>query len=167
MTKQEFLERATVKNLQQFRGHDGQGYSAKIYFDKKPMCEVFDDAWGGELRVHNIKDGVRVEDIYKQIDVDSLWNEEWEWTTPLHLLLEDVVNKHALHKEIFKNRTKGVIFDSEDNYSIRGSKYTIKTTFKKYSNAKDFYQGIIDEIEADGLEILNADYLRTFGLKVK
>jgi|9_EtaG_2_1085328.scaffolds.fasta_scaffold03099_9 hypothetical protein len=163
MTKQEFLERATVKNLQQFRGHDGQGYSAKIYFDKKPMCEVFDDAWGGELRVHNIKDGVRVEDIYKQIDVDSLWNEEWEWTTPLHLLLEDVVNKHALHKE----RTKGIVVGTPYRYSIQGTGYTIKTSFKKYSNAHELYQGAIDEAQADGLEILNADYLRTFGLKVK
>tara|TARA_S200002703_G_scaffold89991_2_gene77643 strand:- start:405 stop:896 length:492 start_codon:yes stop_codon:yes gene_type:complete len=163
MTKQEFLERATVKNFKQFRGHDGPGYSATIYFDKKPMCEVFDDAWGGELCVHNIKDGVRVEDIYKQIDVDSLWDEKWEWTTPLLLLLNDVVNKHALHKE----RTKGVMIGSEDRYSIQGSQYTILTTFNKYSNAKDFYQGIIDDAEADGLGILNADYLRKFGLKIK
>ena len=163
MTKQEFLERATVKNLKQFRGHDGPGYSATIYFDKKPMCEVFDDAWGGELCVHNIKDGIRVEDIYKQIDVKSLWDEKWKWTTPLLLLLNDVVNRHIR----FKERTKGVMFGSEHRYSIRGSQYTIKTTFKKYRDAKDFYQGIIDEAQADGLEILNADYLRTFGLKVK
>lgn len=163
MTKQEFLERATVKNFKQFRGHDGPGYSATIYFDKKPMCEVFDDAWGGELCVHNIKDGVRAEDIYKQIDEKSLWDEKWKWTTPLLLLLEDIVNRHIR----FKDRTKGVMIGSEDSYSIKGSKYTIKTTFKKYSNAKDFYQGIIDLNEACGLEILNADYLRTFGLKVK
>jgi hypothetical protein len=127
------------------------------------MCEVFDDAWGGELCVHNIKDGIRVEDIYKQIDVKSLWDKKWNWTTPLHLLLDDVVNRHIR----FKQRTKGVMIGNEDIYSIRGSQYTVLTTFNKYSNAKDFYQGIIDEAEADGLEILNADYLRKFGLKVK
>lgn len=44
--------RLVVKNIKTFRGHDGVGLNATLYFDGKKVCEVLDDAHGGEWDFH-------------------------------------------------------------------------------------------------------------------
>ena len=145
------------------RGHDGDAFSGVIYFDGVKVCEVFDDSRGGELDIRNVNPKLKIEDIYSKIDKDSLYDKEYKWTTTIDLLLHEVVNIHRALKE----KTKGVLIGTPNRYRIEGFQYTIKTCYKKWSDVGEHYQKIIDKVEKNGENILNKDYLKSFGLKVK
>lgn len=59
----------TVKGFKTFRGHDGDGFNANLYYQGKKVCEVDDDAWGGGYSYHWLsKDAKKVlEEIVKVI----------------------------------------------------------------------------------------------------
>ena len=42
MNKQEFLKRASAKNIKEMRGHDAPSYEWDIYFDNKKICNCWD-----------------------------------------------------------------------------------------------------------------------------
>jgi len=132
MTKQEFLKLATAKNVKQMRGHDAPSFEWDIYFDGKKICNCWDDSYGGELKITNY-DNQSIEDIYKSIDKDSLY-------------------------EIGK----------PTSYSVVGFQTSIPNTFKRWSNVEVMqdYQNIINDALNKGETILNADYLKTWNLKV-
>ena len=39
-----------LKGVKAIRGHDGNGFEATIYWEKKKIGHVFDDGWGGPLQ---------------------------------------------------------------------------------------------------------------------
>jgi len=160
MKKQTFLQKAKVTNYKEMKGHDGcPSFNFDLKFDGVKICNVFDDSYGGELRIHNYK-GQSIEDIYKSIDEKSLWDEKHQWTTCLDLLLHQVREQHIFQKE----DKKGVLIgDSYHNYSIIAYKGTIENFIKKYEIGKRLYQDIIDEQIKKGENILNKDYLLSLG----
>lgn len=166
MTKQEFLKRATAKNIKQMRGHDAPSCEWDIYFDGKKICNCWDDSYGGELKITNYDNPTEpyIEDIYKSIDKDSLYDKEYKWTTTLDLLMEEIKTISLMKKD----EKKGVMIGKPNSYSIVGFQTSIPTTFKKWSKEevmKD-YQNIINDSIKKGQTILNADYLKTWNLKV-
>ena len=163
MTKQEFLNRATAKNVKQMRGHDAPSFEWDIYFDDKKICNCWDDSYGGELKITN-EDNQSIEDIYKSINKDSLYDKEYKWTTNLELLMYELKTTSLMKKD----EKKGIMIGKPNSYSIVGFKTSIPTTFKKWSKnevMKD-YQNIINDAVKKGQTILNADYLRTWNLNI-
>ena len=163
MTKQEFLKRATAKNVKQTRGHDAPSFEWDIYFDGKKICNCWDDSYGGKLKITNY-DNQSIEEIYKSIDKNSLFDKEYKWTTSLELLMDEIKTISLMKKD----ETKGVMIGKPTSYSVVGFNTSIPTTFKKWSKdevMKD-YQNIINDAIKKGQTILNADYLRTWNLKV-
>ena len=163
MTKQEFLNRATAKNVKQMRGHDAPSFEWDIYFDDKKICNCWDDSYGGELKITN-EDNQSIEDIYKSINKDSLYDNEYKWTTNLELLMYELKTTSLMKKD----EKKGIMIGKPNSYSIVGFKTSIPTTFKKWSKnevMKD-YQNIINDAVKKGQTILNADYLRTWNLNI-
>jgi len=159
ITKQEFLKRASAKNIKKMRGHDAPSYEWDIYFDNKKICNCWDDSYGGELDISNYK-GQSIESIYNKIDKESLFDDKYEWTTSLELLMYEVKQIATLKKD----EKKGVMIGQPNFYNIVGFKTSIPTTFKKWSDSKECYQKIIDKAIKDGENILNKDYLSTWGL---
>ncbi len=51
-TTQSNSPRLIVKGIKTFRGHDGTGLNAMLYFDGKKTCEIFDSAHGGEWEMN-------------------------------------------------------------------------------------------------------------------
>ena len=47
---QSLRERFTIKSCRAVRGHDGQGFEAKLARDGKLVAHIFDDGWGGEYQ---------------------------------------------------------------------------------------------------------------------
>ena len=163
MTKQEFLKRATAKNVKQTRGHDAPSFEWDIYFDGKKICNCWDDSYGGELKIVNY-DNQSIEEIYKSIDKNSLFDKEYKWTTSLELLMDEI----KIISLMKKDQTKGVMIGKPTSYSVVGFNTSIPTTFKKWSKdevMKD-YQNIINDAIKKGQTILNADYLRTWNLNI-
>jgi len=163
MTKQDFLKRATAKNVKQTRGHDAPSFEWDIYFDGKKICNCWDDSYGGELKVTNY-DNQSIEEIYKSIDKNSLFDKEYKWTTSLELLMDEI----KIISLMKKDQTKGVMIGKPTSYSVVGFNTSIPTTFKKWSKdevMKD-YQNIINDAIKKGQTILNADYLRTWNLNI-
>jgi len=163
MTKQEFLKRATAKNVKQTRGHDAPSFEWDIYFDGKKICNCWDDSYGGELKITNY-DNQSIEEIYKSIDKNSLFDKEYKWTTSLELLMDEI----KIISLMKKDQTKGVMIGKPTSYSVVGFNTSIPTTFKKWSKdevMKD-YQNIINDAIKKGQTILNADYLRTWNLNI-
>lgn len=163
MTKQEFLNRATAKNVKQMRGHDAPSFEWDIYFDGKKICNCWDDSYGGELKITN-EDNQSIEDIYKSINKESLYDKEYKWTTNLELLMYELKTTSLMKKD----EKKGIMIGKPNSYSIVGFKTSIPTTFKKWSKnevMKD-YQNIINDAVKKGQKILNADYLRTWNLNI-
>ena len=163
MTKQEFLNRATAKNVKQMRGHDAPSFEWDIYFDGKKICNCWDDSYGGELKITN-EDNQSIEDIYKSINKDSLYDKEYKWTTNLELLMYELKTTSLMKKD----EKKGIMIGKPNSYSIVGFNTSIPTTFKKWSKnevMKD-YQNIINDAVKKGQTILNADYLRTWNLNI-
>ena len=161
ITKQEFLQRAEAINVKQSRGHDAPSYEWDIKFDNVKVCECWDDSYGGELDITNCK-GQSIEDIYNQIDKESLWDDKYQWTTSLELLMYEVKQKTLMKKD----ENKGVMIGQPNFYNIVGFRTSIPTTFKKWNDAKECYQKIIDKAIKDGKNILNKEYLSTWGLSV-
>ena len=163
MTKQEFLKSATAKNVKQMRGHDAPSFEWDIYFDGKKICNCWDDSYGGELKITN-EDNQSIEDIYKSINKESLYDKEYKWTTNLELLMYELKTTSLMKKD----EKKGIMIGKPNSYSIVGFKTSIPTTFKKWSKnevMKD-YQNIINDAVKKGQTILNADYLRTWNLNI-
>jgi hypothetical protein len=48
-------KRLQVKGIKTFKGREGVGLNATLYFDGKKVCEVMDSADGGEMDYHWIK----------------------------------------------------------------------------------------------------------------
>ena len=163
MTKQEFLNRATAKNVKQMRGHDAPSFEWDIYFDGKKICNCWDDSYGGELKITN-EDNQSIEDIYKSINKDSLYDKEYKWTTNLELLMYELKTTSLMKKD----EKKGIMIGKPNSYSIVGFKTSIPTTFKKWSKNEVMrdYQNIINDAIKKGQTILNADYLRTWNLNI-
>ena len=65
-----------------------------------------------------------------------------------------------------KDENKGVMIGQPNFYNIVGFRTSIPTTFKKWNDAKECYQKIIDKAIKDGENILNKEYLSTWGLSV-
>ncbi len=65
-----------------------------------------------------------------------------------------------------KDEKKGVMIGQPNFYNIVGYNTSIPTTFKKWSGSKKAYQKIIDDAKKEGKEILNGEYLSTWGLSV-
>jgi len=42
----------SLKAVKTFHGHDGNGWEANLYHDKKKVALVVEDGWGGELQFH-------------------------------------------------------------------------------------------------------------------
>ena len=163
MTKQEFLNRATAKNVKQIRGHAAPSFEWDIYFDGKKICNCWDDSYGGELKITN-EDNQSIEDIYKSINKESLYDKEYKWTTNLELLMYELKTTSLMKKD----EKKGIMIGKPNSYSIVGFNTSIPTTFKKWSKnevMKD-YQNIINDAVKKGQTILNADYLRTWNLNI-
>lgn len=163
MLKQEFLKRASAKNLKEMRGHDAPSYEWDIYFDGKKICNCWDDSYGGELKITNY-DNQSIEDIYNSINKDSLYDKEYKWTTNLELLMDELKTMGYIKKD----EKRGVLIGIPHSYEIRGFKTSIPTTFKKWSKDEvmNDYQKIINDAVKKGQNILNADYLKTWNLKV-
>ena len=162
MKKQEFLKRATAKNVKQSRGHDAPSYEWDIYFDGKKICNCWDDSYGGELKVTNY-DNQSIQKIYESIEKKSLFDKEYKWTTSLELLMDEIKVISLMKKD----EKKGVMIGSPNSYSIHGFKTSIPKTFEKWAKdgvLKD-YQDIINDAIKKGQTILNAEYLRTWNLK--
>ncbi len=67
-----------------------------------------------------------------------------------------------------KDEKKGVLIGTPHKYSVVGFKTSIPNTFKKWGNVEVMqdYQNIINDALNKGETILNADYLKTWNLKV-
>jgi len=65
------MPKYTVKNVKTFRGMEGEGYNATLYRDGKKVCEVIDDASGGEVNF-------QWADAFKKIDGPSVRGERVE-----------------------------------------------------------------------------------------
>ena len=163
MTKQDFLKRATAKNLKQMRGHDSPSFEWDVYYDGKKICNCWDDSRGGELNITNY-DNKSIEDIYKSIDKNSLFDKEYKWTTPLDLLMWEVSNLSLMKKD----EKKGVMIGTPSHYDIVGFKTSIPNAFKRLSKDEvmKVYQKIINDALKKGENILNAEYLRTWNLNI-
>ncbi len=161
MNKQEFLKRASAKNIKEMRGHDAPSYEWDIYFDNKKICNCWDDSYGGELDISNY-DGQSIESIYNKIDKKSLWDKKYKWTTTLELLMYELQSIGLVKKD----EKKGVLVGKVNNYNIIGYKTSIPTTFKRWNDSKKAYQKIIDDAIKEGKEILNGEYLKTWGLNI-
>ena len=162
MNKQEFLKRASAKNIKKSRGHDAPSYEWDIYFDNKKICNCWDDSYGGELTIFNFDEEESIESIYNKIDKKSLWDKEHKWTTTLDLLMEDLMNIGCVKKD----EKKGVLIGNINSYTIVGYKTSIPITFKRWNDSKKAYQKIIDDAIKEGKEILNGEYLKTWGLNI-
>jgi len=168
ITKQEFLQRAKAINVKQSRGHDAPSYEWDIKFDNVKVCNCWDDSYGGELTIFNFDEEESIENIYNQIDKKTLWDEKYEWTTSLDLLMYELKNIAIMKKD----EKKGVMI-GEPNlarnvyvYDIVGFRTSIPTTFKRWDDSKKAYQKIIDKAIKEGKNILNKEYLGTWGLNV-
>jgi len=166
MTRKEFLKRATAKNVKQMRGHDAPSFEWDIYFDGKKICNCWDDSYGGELKITNY-DNKSIEEIYKSIDKDSLYDQEYKWMTiptRLELLMEEIKTISLMKKD----EKRGVMIGKPTSYSVIGFKTSIPNTFKRWSKNEVMqdYQNIINDAIKKGQTILNADYLRTWNLKI-
>jgi hypothetical protein len=165
ITKEEFLKRATAKNIKQMRGHDAPSYEWDIYFDNKKICNCWDDSWGGELQITNYNNQ-SIEDIYNSIDKDTLWDKQYKWTTSLDILMEDLLNIAYQNKDFEKNQKKGLLLgtNKKDNYRIISwGNVTIPTLLKKYGNkGRDVIQQGIQK-HKDKENILNKEYLMSLG----
>ena len=161
MNKQEFLKRASAKNIKEMRGHDAPSYEWDIYFDNVKICSCWDDSYGGELDISDYK-GQSIESIYNKINKKSLYDKKWKWTTSLELLMYEVKEIATMKKD----EKKGVMIGQPNFYNIVGYNTSIPTTFKKWSGSKKAYQKIIDDAKKEGKEILNGEYLSTWGLNV-
>tara|TARA_R100001463_G_scaffold11755_3_gene32796 strand:+ start:9641 stop:10144 length:504 start_codon:yes stop_codon:yes gene_type:complete len=167
MNKKEFLQRAKAINVKESRGHDAPSCEWDIKFDNVKVCECWDDSYGGELDINNLPNQ-SIEDIYNQIDKESLWDEEYQWTTTLELLMYELKNIAIMKKDEKKGVMIGktTISNNPYLYDIVGYKTSIPTTFKRWNDSKKAYQKIIDDAIKEGKEILNKEYLSTWGLKV-
>ena len=163
MTRKEFLKRATAKNVKQMRGHDAPSFEWDIYFDGKKICNCWDDSYGGELKITNY-DNRSIEEIYKSIDKDSLFDQEYKWTTSLELLMQEILTISLMKKD----EKRGVMIGKPTSYSVIGFKTSIPNTFKRWSKHEVMqdYQNIINDAIKKGQTILNADYLRTWNLNI-
>ena len=170
MKKQTFLQKAKVTNYKEMKGHDGcPSFNFDLKFDGVKICNVFDDSYGGELRIHNYK-GQSIEDIYKSIDEKSLNDDrllspklKYGWKISLDLLLHQVREQYIFQKE----DKKGILVGDSYHYcSIIGYKGTIENFIKKYKDGKKLYQDIIDEQIKKGKNILNKTYLKNLGFNI-
>jgi len=165
ITKEEFLKRATAKNIKQMRGHDAPSYEWDIYFDNKKICNCWDDSWGGELQITNY-DNQSIEDIYSLIDKDSLWDKQYNWTTSIDLLMEDLLNIGFEKKDFEKNQKKGLLLGTNKKGEYRivsWGNVTIPTLLKKYGNkGRDVIQQGIAKYK-DKEDIVNKEYLMSLG----
>ena len=126
ITKTEFLSRVKVVNYKQSRGHDAPSYEWDIKFDNKKVCNCWDDSYGGELNVTNY-DNHSIEEIYKTIEPKSLWDEEYQWTTSLELLMSDCATIHINQLE----EKKGVLVGTKSKYMIHGYNKSIPFLIKR------------------------------------
>lgn len=163
MNKVTFLQKAKVTNYKEMKGHDGCPiFNFDLKFDGVKICNVFDDSYGGSLQIHNYK-GQSIEDIYNSINKKSLWDEKYQWTTCLDLLLHQVREQYIFQKE----DKKGILVGESYHYcSIIGYKGTIENFIKKYKDGKKLYQNIIDEQIQKRKNILNKDYLLGLGFTI-
>tara|TARA_R100000742_G_C4278956_1_gene102526 strand:- start:2908 stop:3375 length:468 start_codon:yes stop_codon:yes gene_type:complete len=155
MTKQEFLNRAKAINVKESRGHDAPSYEWDIKFDNVKVCNCWDDSYGGELEINNYSHH-SIEKIYSTIDKDSLWDEKYQWTTTLELLMSELLDNHYRDKDA----KKGVVFT---NGKIRGYKHTIPTLIKRGEGF--LIQDIIDSVK-DKSTIVNHEYLTNLKFKI-
>jgi hypothetical protein len=162
ITKEEFLNRATAKNIKQMRGHDGPSQEWDIYFDNKKICNCWDDSWGGELQISNYENK-NIETIYNTIDKESLYDKNWKWTTSLPLLLEEIKTNVRFSKDEKKGICLG--FD-KSNYNINGFKTDIKTSLSRWNDSKDDYEKIIIQECKGDIKVLNFEYLISMGINV-
>ena len=147
------------------RGHDAPSFEWDIYFDNKKICNCWNDSYGGELDISNY-DGQSIEDIYNKNDKKSLWDKEYKWTTTLDLLMDDLLTIGLKKKDEKKGVLVGYKRGERNSYSIVGFKTNIPTSFRKWSDSKQAYQKIIDDSIKEGKEILNGEYLSTWGLNI-
>ncbi len=131
MNKQEFLKRASAKNIKEMRGHDAPSYEWDIYFDNVKICNCWDDSYGGELDISDYK-GQSIESIYNKINKKSLYDKKWKWTTSLELLMYEVKEIATMKKD----EKKGVMIGQPNLYNIVGYNTSIPTKFKKWSGSK-------------------------------
>jgi len=123
----------------------------------KDLLDFIDNSPSPHHAVKNIVEKLTKSDF-------KLLDEKYKWTTSLDLLMEELKVTGLMKKD----EKKGVMIGTPYNYSVKGFRTSIPTSFKKWGDSgiiKD-YQDIINEAVSKGQTILNAEYLRTWNLNI-
>lgn len=166
------LKSLQIVNYKPFKGHDSmRGINAEIKYKGKKIASVYDDARGGEWEYNVLGYGTpkyqENKKLFNQLleDVSKLpkvKTQDFELDPCLDFLIEDLCNE----KDMIKDSKKGLLIKTNWGYDIVKWKVQIPTLIKKYKNGLEVVQKTYDKYSKTET-ILNVDYLKSIGIKVK
>ena len=128
----------TVKNVKTFRGMEGDGFNANLYFDNKKICFVMDSAnggeydyeWEGKTMEDRRKHEALFKDFIKALPPEKLPEDAEAWEKSLYPngfreisedgYISDLIDKYNMDK----HRKRSVLFRTPE--SKYGQFYKIK-----------------------------------------
>lgn len=107
--------RAKVRNVKMFRGHDGMGYNAVLYFDGKRVALAINLANGGETFYQDVADRELLEAVEAYAAAMppvkyGLGEDEVELAYDLDLLVEDLVEDTLAVRELVRLCRTNVVY---------------------------------------------------------
>lgn len=128
--------RYEVRGVKVFTGREGYGYNATIYKDGKKVADAFDDASGGPSQI-NFSDEKEENLFYRYMK---------RIQKSADLYVEDLVNKAAYMKNLYKLSVKKTVFNLKSDKD--GVWRTVNAPFSKevYDFLKKQYGEDLGEI---------------------
>lgn len=171
----------TLKKLKTFPGHDGEGFDADICVDGKPVLHVYDSAHGGCFEFTPIgQDYKLAREIEAELEekLKAFPEHETEMgggrlyksRDTLECVIGALVSEHSFQKQLKRDSKKGILIEVPNGYSIVKFKAGSITKMIKDNNKEAvamILQGHVKKELKAGKTILNLEYLKSIGVKVK
>jgi len=171
----------TLKKLKTFPGHDGmEGFDADICVNGIPVLHVYDSAHGGCFEYRPIgQDYKAAREIEAELEAKlktfpkykvKLGTKEFETRDTLDCVIGALVSEHSFQKDLKRDSKKGILIEVDNGYSIIKFKAgSITKMIKDHSKeaVAMMLQGHVTKKLKEGKVILNLEYLKSLGIKVK
>jgi len=174
----------TIKNIKTFEGHDTMpGFNATVYINGKKSFHAYEPASGGcmEYRPCDGKSNYReAADIVHELEakLKTFPKYEVKWSKDRTSMMRDnldcvisaLVSQWEWQKVINRNKSKGLLIETDGGFrTIKFKAGSIAQMLKKHPQqaVAMMLQGHVQKYIKDGETILNLEYLKSLGVKVK
>lgn len=173
----------TIKNIKTFEGHDTMpGFNATVYINGKKSFHAYEPASGGcmEYRPCDGKSNYReAADIVQELEekLEALpeykthfGNKDHMFKDNLDCVISALVSQWEWQKVINRNKSKGLLIETDGGFrTVKFKAGSIAQMLKKHPQqaVAMMLQGHVQKYIKDGETILNLEYLKSLGVKVK